>query len=89
MASGVRVKGDERILGDGDFVTDVLKASQEEMERTYRLKSVGFNLEKLAGRVAEIFGIEAKDLWLSGKYARFVPARSVFCYWAVRELKER
>ena len=86
MASGVRVKGDERILGDGDFVMDVLKASQEEMERRYRLTAGGFNLEKLAGRVAEIFGIETKDLWLSGKYARIVPARSVFCYWAVREL---
>ena len=33
-----------------------------------------------------LFGIETKDLWLSGKYARIVPARSVFCYWAVREL---
>jgi hypothetical protein len=86
MASGVRVKGDERILGDGDFVMDVLKASQEEMERRYRLKAVGFNLEKLAGRVSEIFGIETKDLWLSGQYARIVPGRSVFCYWAVREL---
>ena len=36
--------------------------------------------------MAEIFGIEAEDLWMLGKYAKVVPARSLFCYWAVREL---
>jgi putative transposase len=41
IAGGVRVKGDERILGDSDFVMDVLKASEEEMERRYRLKVLG------------------------------------------------
>ena len=86
IAGGVRVKGDERILGDSDFVMDVLKASEEEMERRYRLRALGFNLEKLAQRVARIFGVETRDLWSPGKYARIVPARSVFCYWAVREL---
>ena len=86
MASGVRLKGDERILGESDFVLDVLKASEEEMERRYRLKAVGYNLERLARRVGEIFGIRAEDLWIPGKYARNVPPRSLFCYWAVREL---
>jgi hypothetical protein len=86
MANGVRLKGDERILGDSDFVLDVLKSSEEEMERRYRLKAAGYNLERLAGRVAEIFGLRAEDLWIPGKYARVVPARSLFCYWAVREL---
>jgi len=89
MRSGVRVKGDERILGDSDFVLDVLKASEEELERRYRLKAVGFDLERLAQRVAEIFGIEAEEIRGAGKYARMVPARSVFCYWAVRELGVR
>jgi hypothetical protein len=59
-ASGVRVKGEERILGEGDFVMDVLRVSREEMERRYRLKAVGFTLEKLARRVAEIFGMEVE-----------------------------
>jgi hypothetical protein len=86
IAGGVRVKGDERVLADSDFVMDVLKASEEEMECRYRLKALGFNLEKLAQRVARIFGVETRDLWSPGKYARIVPARSVFCYWAVREL---
>ncbi len=42
-----------------------------------------------AQRVASIFGIKAEELWGSGKHARMVPARSVFCYWAVRELGMR
>jgi len=86
MANGVRLKGDERILGDSDFVLGVLKSSEEEMERRYRLKAAGYNLERVAGRVAEVFGVRAEDLWVPGKYARVVPARSLFCYWAVREL---
>jgi len=56
------------------------------MERRDRLKAAGDDLKKLGGRVAEIFGIEADDSWMLGKYAKVVPARSLFCYWAVREL---
>ena len=51
MASGVGVKGDGRILGEGDFVMDVLKVSREEMERRHRLRAVRFTLEKLARRM--------------------------------------
>ena len=40
-------------------------------------------------QVAEIFGIEAEEISGRGKYARMVPARSVFCYWAVRDLGVR
>jgi len=31
-------------------------------------------------------GVPAEDLWKPGKYAKSVPARSLFCYWAVREI---
>ncbi len=82
----LRLKGDERILGDSDFVMEALKASEEELERKYRLKAEGYTLEKLADRVAGLLRVEPKDLWSAGKYAKNVRARSVFCYWAVREL---
>ena len=82
----LRLKGDERILGDSDFVLQALKASEEELERKYRLKAEGYTLEKSADRVAGVLGFEPKDLWSVGKYAKNVRARSVFCYWAVREL---
>jgi len=86
LGGAVRLKGDERILGDSDFVLEVLKASEEHMERRYRFKRAGYDLEKLAGRVAEIFGVQAEALWNPGKYPKVVMARSLFSYWAVREL---
>lgn len=82
----VRSKGDERILGEDAFVQQVLQASQEQMERSYRLRSQGMDLEKLAQKVAEVLGMEPEEVWSSGKHRRTVQARSLFCYWAVREL---
>jgi len=34
----IHIKGDERILGDSDFVEKVLSQASEQMERRYRLK---------------------------------------------------
>lgn len=38
---GERIKGDERILGDGSFVEEVLRLSQERLERRYGYHSKG------------------------------------------------
>ena len=83
---GVRIKWDERILGDSSFVLEALREAEERFERGYDLKSRGCNIEHLAVRVADIFGIDTKDILKAGKYKEIVPARSVFCYWTVREL---
>ena len=85
-AEAERMKSDERILGDREFMEDVLRASEEELERRYRLKAQGYDLERLSWRVGEIMGIEPKRIWVLGRYAGVVEARSLFCYWAVREL---
>jgi hypothetical protein len=37
--AGIRVKGDERILGDSDFVENVLKSAKEALEEKYELKA--------------------------------------------------
>lgn len=81
-----RLKGDERILGDSQFILDTLKESAERFERKYELKARGYDLAVLAERVGEIFGMEAGDIYSPGKYKRLIKPRSVFCYWAVREL---
>ena len=39
----IHIKGDERILGDSDFVEKVLAQVREHFERKYHLKSNGFN----------------------------------------------
>ena len=83
---GNRSKGDERILGDGDFVEEVLNQAQERMERKYLYLNKGYDIEWLIGNVAEIFGINQEEILRSGRYMRRVEARSVLCYWASREL---
>jgi lambda repressor-like predicted transcriptional regulator len=79
-------KNDERILGDGDFVERVLASAEEVVEKRHALRSAGFDLEKVASRVSEVLGVRPEEVWAEGKYRRMVEARSLLCYWAVREL---
>lgn len=81
-----RVKGDERILGSGDFVNEVLSLAEENYTRRYELKRLGYNLKKVQGRVAELYGIDEKELIAPGRQKRRAEARSLLFYWAVREL---
>ena len=36
--------------------------------------------------VAETYGIEVSDIFLKGKQQKRVKGRSLFCFWAAREL---
>jgi len=38
------MKGDERIIGDGDFVMEVLANTNEGYEQKYSLKSLGYDI---------------------------------------------
>ncbi len=82
----VRVKGDERILGDTDFVEAVLKEADEQLERRYRLKAEGFGLERVAERVAQVMSIPVELVWEKSRRPQVVDARSLFCFWASKEL---
>jgi len=80
------LKSDERILGDSDFVEEVLKKAQEQRERQYQLEADGFTIDQVAQRVAAILGVKFEQIWEKGKHPQTVKARSLLCYWAVREL---
>ncbi len=82
----IHIKGDNRILGDSDFVEKVLSQESEQMERRYRLKAEGWALTKITERVAEIVGIEKDQMVVAGKQPDRVRARSVLAYWAIRDL---
>jgi hypothetical protein len=58
----IRLKGDERILGDTDFVLAVLEESEESLERRYELEAQGVNLDDVARRAAFLFGIEPNEI---------------------------
>ena len=82
----VHMMSDERILGESDFVDSVLSQANERYERGYELKARGYNLQGIAERVAEVCGMEEHEVFSKGRQQRKVRARSLLCFWAVREL---
>ncbi len=83
---GIRVKGDERILGDSDFVENVLKSAEEELELKYDLKARGYDFYRVARRVAEVMAMEIEQVTAFGKSPQTVKARSLLCFWAHQKL---
>jgi len=84
--SGIHPRGDERILGDSDFVESVLERQNERLERYYRLRAKGYDLDGVVDRVSELLDISSDEILKGGKHPRRVRARSLVCYWAVKEL---
>jgi REP element-mobilizing transposase RayT len=82
-----KVKGDERILGDGDFVETVLKEADEQLERRCRLRAEGVDLGQVAERVAAVMMIPIERVWEKNRQPQVVEARSLLCFWANKELK--
>ncbi len=84
--AGFMQKADERILGDGDFVSKILQDAKERLERKYRLKSQGYDFDKIVDRVGLLSERDPKKIVTSGKRRYEVEARNIICYWAWREL---
>lgn len=80
------MKGDERILGDSDFIQDVLQSCQDKYEHKYLLKAKGYDFDTVVARVAEALGIEKADVLSAGRQPIRVKARRLLCFWASREL---
>lgn len=86
--SKIHMKSDERILGDGSFVSEMMSKAEETFERRYALKTRGVDISFVAKRVATLLDIPQEDVWREGKFKDLVRARSLLCFWAVRELGE-
>ncbi len=84
--AGIRLKGDERILGDSDFVEKVLKSAQESLEEKYGLKYRGYDFDKAAERVSELMDMDVSQVLAFGKAPETVQARALLCFWAHRKL---
>ena len=86
--SGEEEKGgdafDERILGSGTFVEEILGTTHVAGQRVVRQ-----SLPKLAAKVSALFDITSSDLVRPGKSRRPAAARAVVCYLAVREMGYR
>ena len=53
---------------------------------TVEADTLGFNLEMIADQVSSVMEIDTSEIWKNGKLRRRVGARSLLCFWAVREL---
>jgi hypothetical protein len=81
-----RMKGDERILGQGDFVETVLKNARENLDRKSKIRSLGYDFDWLVGQVPGLFDLTFNEILTGGKQRKMVQARSVLRYWGTREL---
>jgi hypothetical protein len=71
----IHLKGDERILGDSDFVKEILAEQKERFERRYWLQAQGYNIERVVEKVAKIFEMEPAEVRKQGNQPLQVKAR--------------
>ena len=84
--AGAYQKSDERILGDGDFVQEVLSAAAERLEGRYRLAAEGYDFSRLLARVAELTDVPVDQVVAPDRSRNISQARSLLCFWACRKL---
>ncbi|MBC8200390.1 MAG: hypothetical protein H8E80_10205 [Desulfobacteraceae bacterium] len=81
-----REKSDQRILGSGDFVSDVLKNANENAERK---TGCNISLAELIRRVCKKFGIKTGELMLDIRRVPYTQARVIISYLSINELGYR
>jgi REP element-mobilizing transposase RayT len=79
-------RGDERILGDSDFVSKVLKTAEETMLKKEKLAKEGWNIERLAEKVSKEFGITKQQLKSKSRSGGLPLARAVLSFLGTNEL---
>jgi len=84
--SSQRLKGDARILGDSQFVLDVLSSAQQRPDHRYKLKAMGVDYSFVEHRVLQLCGLSRDELYSRSRRRRSAEAKGLLCFWAVREL---
>jgi REP element-mobilizing transposase RayT len=83
---GIRITGDERLLGSSEFVASTLKQAGEAYERRMRLLSASLGLPQVIGAVCRYLAIDDQDLARPTRKATVALARRLVAYLATREL---
>jgi hypothetical protein len=65
------------------------KRKNERLDRRFRLQAQGVDFEKVVEWVAEVFVLEPEQVLSPLKQPLRVQARSLLCYWAIKELEMR
>lgn len=82
---GIRQRGDERILGSGSFVEEILGAIGENLAPKERSLAAKQTLAGLLGRVAAEIGVDPKDVIIRKKTPACCAARARVAFIATRE----
>lgn len=83
---GIRLVGDERILGGSEFVEKALKQSGEAYHRKMGMRCAGVDLSGLITTVCQHCGIEHEELLSGAKGHKVAQARAVIGHVATRDL---
>jgi hypothetical protein len=59
-----------------------LKEADKRLERRYRLKAEGFDLEQVAERMAQVLDVPAEMVLEKSRRPQVADAHSLLCYWA-------
>ena len=74
-------QSDERILGEGEFVEQVLQSAEAEEAGVGKLRRSGWDLEKIAGEICKIMQVKKDDLRKKWRVSRAKKARALVAYW--------
>ncbi len=78
--------GDERILGDSDFVAAVLKKDDLSIDQKTHWQQKGWNIVKLISNVCTYFEISPVDIVKKGRQNDISHAKDLICYWGMQVL---
>ncbi len=85
-ATGMRVMGDERILGGSDFVETVLKRANEQYENRTRNSAMGLSLERMIDEVSEYFQINVGEIKSRSRRRVVARARAMISLLAIDQI---
>lgn len=81
-----RQASDQRILGDGEFVEQLLGEMDEAGRKNLRLSHEKMSLDLLISRVCEVHGVRTGELLSGSRRHEIVEARRVMSWLSVKEL---
>ena len=80
-----RMASDERILGSGEFIEEVMSQAEKRLEETLRLKARKIELGTLASRVSRSEGIDWDMVRSGSRAVEVVKTRRLFCQLAIKK----
>ena len=84
--SGERQVADQRILGDGEFVKQVISGLDDLVKKNLRLSGRQLEIKTLAEKVSEKYNVSMGELRSGGRRKAVVKARRAMSWIGVREL---